>query len=48
MKGNVNMMEYVKLGSTGMDVSRFCLGKPAEDIAFLEEPYIPHAVVGAL
>lgn len=42
-------MEYVKLGSTGMDVSRFCLGKlSAEDIAFLEEPYIPHAVVGAL
>ena len=71
-------MEYTKLGNTGMDVSRICLGcmgfgdaehwvhkwvlneensrpiiKKAlsvtltqEEVAYLEEPYEPHSIVG--
>ena len=53
-------MDYTKLGRSGLDVSRLCLGcmsfgvpeKGAhpwtlnEEIAALEEPYVPHPVVG--
>ena len=72
-------MEYTKLGNTGMDVSRICLGcmgfgdkEPVtapivgatkiahledavgalsvkltrDEVAYLEEPYVPHPVVG--
>lgn len=71
-------MDYVKLGNTGLEVSRLCLGawvlqkEPVtapivgatklshledevaalsiklthEEIAYLEEPYVPHQIVG--
>jgi len=67
-------MEYVKLGNTGLDVSRICLGCMSfgtaegwvhnqwaldaveslsvqltpEDVAYLEEPYVPHPIVGLI
>ncbi|ABU57151.1 hypothetical protein Rcas_1049 [Roseiflexus castenholzii DSM 13941] len=59
MPGRVDM-DYVKLGNTGLDVSRICLGcmsfgkaveamsieLSAEEIAYMEEPYLPHPIVG--
>lgn len=61
-------MEYAKLGSTGIEVSKLCIGcmsfgKAAylddaagafevkltgTDIAYLEEMYVPHPIVGAV
>ena len=34
-------MKYTTLGKTGIEVSK-------EDVAFLEEPYRAHEIVGAL
>jgi aryl-alcohol dehydrogenase-like predicted oxidoreductase len=50
-------MEYMRLGDTGLTVSRICLGcmsygDPAASlpgaprVAGLETPYVPHSVAG--
>mgnify|MGYP002793941270 FL=1 len=46
-------MEYIKLGNSGIEVSRLCLGcmgvkLTAEDVAYIDELYVPHRIVGAL
>ena len=66
-------MEYTKLGSTGIEISKVCVGCMSfgkagtmhdwtlddaawalafsltpEDVAYLEEPYVPHRIVGAI
>lgn len=39
-------MQYVKLGNTGVDVSRICPGCMSFGIKKLEEPYVPHIKTG--
>jgi hypothetical protein len=39
-------MQYVNLGNTGLKVSRLEIQLSREEIALLEEPYVPHPVLG--
>lgn len=44
-------MEYTKLGNSDLNISRICMGCMGfgkEGFAYLEEPYIPHDLVGVM